>query len=392
MLVERIDPDWKWSRYRKVEMILSDDGLKVSYKVSYASTYRPVSDASTLHRSLAQAYQDHRASGKKIKAVLEDWLSRFGLLTGVVGTFSGNEFMREASQVWWIVQVFNVLRNYEHLDSSIGVDPAAIKGTDAITLRLDIPNPGWMVDMDENSIPYFWAIVKPSPEPTAMIDGTIRDHSDNISERNIEKSKVKWRVTYLELLEILGLTISQKLQGGMKMTFESLDRETMPVVKGSGDYKGYAVKGFPFLNVPRGRYGTRGGKIENPMNYTYKINPVLQPQDLLTYIWILCAEELTEIPSVDFDSCKNFEICRSVIKRSRSRSCKHCREMVHVLQGEDSTDAVGNTVPTLASKDSVNGLTVACDKSPTNRHEVRKPKQEYCSSTCRHRNALKLKN
>jgi hypothetical protein len=51
MLVERIDPDWQWTKYRKV-LLSRDDGPKVSYP----SKYRPAAEASTLHRSFAKAF------------------------------------------------------------------------------------------------------------------------------------------------------------------------------------------------------------------------------------------------------------------------------------------------------------------------------------------------
>ena len=111
--MERIDPDWQWTKYRKVSLS-EKEGLRPSYAIKY----QPILEASTLHRSLAQAYQAHRASGKKIQEVLEDWITRFGLISGTMELFDGNEFMKEASQVWWIVQVFDVLRNHENVDGT----------------------------------------------------------------------------------------------------------------------------------------------------------------------------------------------------------------------------------------------------------------------------------
>jgi hypothetical protein len=89
---------------------------------------------------------------------------------------------------------------------------------------------------------------------------------------------------YSELLEVLAITIRGKLQDGINLSFEQLDRETMAVAKGSGDSQGISITGFPFLNTPRGRYGNRGGKVDNPMEFTHKIDAVLQPKDLLTFI------------------------------------------------------------------------------------------------------------
>ena len=114
------------------------------------------------------------------------------------------------------------------------------------------------------------------------------------------------------------------------------------------------------------RYGTRGGKVENPLDYTHKIDAVLQPADLLTYIWMLCAEELTELPNVVFENCKAFEFCGNTIKRPTLRPCKYCRLQVS-LHSINRDQTVSDSAPVLAN---VHDVTVDCDKSPTNRHEV----------------------
>jgi len=369
MLVERIDPDWQWTKYRKVSV--SDKGV---LKPSYAIEYQPVLEASTLHRSLAQAYQDHRASGKKIQEVLENWISRFGLISGTMELFDGTEFMKEASQVWWIVQVFNVLRTHENPDRTIGIDPALVKSTDAVTLRLDIPNPGWLVGMDGDFVPYNWAIIKPPPEPTKMSDGTTNDHNDNISERKIGKDQIKWNVTYLELLEILGLTISKKLQDGVKLTFEALTQKPTKkaFVLGEAKLGEATLTGFPFLGSQRGRSGSRSDR-DIRLEDTYAIETVLQPKDLLTYIWMLCAEELTELPDVEFEPCKNFDECGNVLKRDRARACKHCNKLV----------VQRNSTYLLYKKSNADYADYfECSKSLTKIHEVRKHQREYCTQNC----------
>ena len=187
--------------------------------------------------------------------------------------------------------------------------------------------------------------------------------------------------------KILGLTISKKLQDGVKLTFESLNPETRPkeqVVKGFklGEAKlGEATfTGFPFLDVQRGRSGSRSdrkikkeelGNKSNPL--TYKIETVLQPKDLLTYIWMLCAEELTELPDVEFEPCKNFDECGNLLKRDRARACKHCNKLV-----------VQRNATYVVTKKSNAGYAdyFECSKSLTKVHEVRKHQREYCTQNC----------
>lgn len=291
MLVERIDPDWQWTRYRKVELS-RDDGPRLSF----SSKYRPASEAATLHRSLAKAFSDQRFKTTEIKdrqlrrsrrkEFLEHWLTSFGKLTAdeisddvknefapqFKGEFPSNDVMgkiqiqfdefhfnKEAGFVWWIVQVFDVLR-------SNNMDPAQVKDSDASGTMLDVPNPAQVASDDDGFFPFQRAVLDPLPAP--VLDGTVNDHSSYI-QRNISRTQEIWSVNYFELLEVLGLTISQKLEGGIKLTFELLDHDSMPVVK-----------------------------VENPLDYMHKIDEVIQPKDLLSYIWILCAEELTELANI----------------------------------------------------------------------------------------------
>ena len=109
--MERIDPDWQWTRYRKVDLS-RDDGPRLSYAIKY----RPASEAATLHRSFAKAFADQRFKTTEIKnralrkkrreQFLEHWLSSFGKLTADENEFNEFEFNKEAGFVWWIVQVF----------------------------------------------------------------------------------------------------------------------------------------------------------------------------------------------------------------------------------------------------------------------------------------------
>ena len=54
MRIEKINPDWQWTRYRKVTV------TRDSLITSYEQKYRPAFDADTLHRRLAKAYDDRR--------------------------------------------------------------------------------------------------------------------------------------------------------------------------------------------------------------------------------------------------------------------------------------------------------------------------------------------
>ena len=254
MLVERIDPDWQWTRYRKVELS-RDDGPRLSF----ASKYRPASEAATLHRSLAKAFSDQRFKTTEIKdrqlrrsrrkEFLEHWLTSFGKLTA--DEISDDVKSKFAPQ---FKGEFN------------NMGPAQVKDFDAFGTILDVPNPAQVASDDDGFFPFQRAVLDPPPAPA--IDGTVNDHSSYI-QRNISRTQEIWSVNYSELLDVLGLTISQKLEGGIKLTFELLDHDSMPVVK-----------------------------VETLLDYTHKIDEVIQPKDLLSYIWILCAEELTELANI----------------------------------------------------------------------------------------------
>ena len=407
MLVERINPDWQWTRYRKVSLS-RDDGPKLSYPIKY----RPTNDAATLHRSLAKAFSDQRFKTTEIKdrdlrrsrrkQFLEHWLTSFGKLKdeiiiplGVGDGFDEFHFNKEAGFVWWIVQVFDALRS----DSRVTAD---IQAVDAYGIMIDVPNPAKVASDDDDFFPFQRAALEPPPAPVASVDGkTVNDHSSYI-QRNIPRDQETWSVNYAELLEILGLTISGRLQDGVKLTLESMDRETMPVAKGTGDYDGYTITGFPFLDAQRGRFGSKGDKKfgskddkknVNPTEFTYKIESVLQPQDLLTYIWMLCLEELTELHDVEFDPCKNFNECGNVLKRDRARACKHCNKLVvqHKEAGFVWWSVVQrNSRYAIAKKADADYVDyVECSKSLTKVHEVRKHRREWCGTSCQSKNRAK---
>jgi len=401
MLVERINPDWQWTRYRKVSLS-RDDGPKLSYPIKY----RPTREASTLHRSFAKAFSDQRFKTTEIKDMklrrsrrkqfLEHWLTSFGKLKdeiviplGAGDGFDEFHFTKEAGFIWWIVQVFDLLRS----DSRVTVDVQAV---DAYGIMIDVPNPAQVASDDDDFLPFQRAIVEPPP-PVTAINGKVNDHGSYI-KRNISRDpreQETWSVNYAELLEILGLTISERLQDGVKLTLESMDHENMPVAKGTGDYSGYTIKGFPFLDARRGGFGGKGDKAfgskddkkhVNPTEFTYKIESVLQPQDLLTYIWMLCLEELTELLDVEFDQCTNFDECGNVLKRDRARACKHCNKIV--VQHKEAGFVWWSVIQrksTYAHAKKTNADYVdyvECSKSLTKVHEVRKHRRIWCAPSC----------
>ena len=401
MLAERIDPDWQWKRYRNVELT-RDDGPKLSY----ATTYFPVSDAPTLHRSLAKAFEDQRFKTTEIKdrdlrrrrrkQFLEHWLTYFGKLTAdkaviadevkdkfspqlkgefpsndVMGKiqeqFTGNqfdefEFNKQAGFVWWIVQVFDALRSRD-------LNPAEVDALDAATIiMIDVPNPAKVASDEDNFFPFQRAILDPQPPRT-----------ESYIQRQIPREQDTWSVNYLELLEVLATTIRTKLQDGVKLTFADLEPQKESVTAFTlGEVKlGEAtLTGFPFLDVPRGRTGSRlSHEIEldkeTPLNL--KIETVLQPKDLLSFIWMLCAEELVELPEFEFEPCQNFDECGNVLKRPRVRICQHCNRQViqrastYVLYKKSDDDGVDD---------------VGCAKSSSRAHEARPHQRKYCAPSC----------
>jgi len=365
MLAGRIDPDWRWTRYRKVELS-RDDGPKLSYAI----TYFPTSDAPTLHRSLAKAFEDQRFKTTEIKdrdlrrsrrkQFLEHWLTYFGLLDS--NDFNEFEFNTEAGFVWWVVQVFDALRSRD-------LNPAEVDALDAATtIMIDVPNPAKVASDESNFFPFQRAILDPQPPKT-----------ESYIKRQISREQDTWSVNYLELLEVLATTIRTKLQDGVKLTFAELEPRKESVkafVLGEAKLGEATLTGFPFLDVPRGRTGSRlSHEIEldkeSPLNL--KIETVLQPKDLLSFIWMLCAEELVELPEFEFEPCQNFDECGNVLKRPRVRICQHCNRQV--IQ-RAATYALYKTT------DDDDVADVTCDKSSTRAHEARPHRRKYCAPSC----------
>ena len=361
MLAGRIDPDWRWTRYRKVELS-RDDGPKLSYAI----TYFPTSDAPTLHRSLAKAFEDQRFKTTEIKdrdlrrsrrkQFLEHWLTYFGLLDS--NDFNEFEFNTEAGFVWWVVQVFDALRSRD-------LNPAEVDALDAATtIMIDVPNPAKVASDESNFFPFQRAILDPQPPKT-----------ESYIKRQISREQDTWSVNYLELLEVLATTIRTKLQDGVKLTFAELEPRKESVkafVLGEAKLGEATLTGFPFLGSQRGRSGSRSDR-DIRLEDTYAIETVLQPKDLLTYIWMLCAEELTELPDVEFEPCKNFDECGNVLKRDRARACKHCNKLV----------VQRNSTYLLYKKSNADYADYfECSKSLTKIHEVRKHQREYCTQNC----------
>ena len=402
MRIEKINPDWQWTRYRKVTV------TRDSLITSYEQKYRPASDAVTLHRRLAKAYDDRRIRRVKIYDVLENWLSLFGVLSGDIEDLDKNDFMKEAGQVWWIVQVFNALRNYEY-DGTVGLDPTTIKNSNALEIRINVPNPSRVAGPGDGFFPYDWA-TRPPLEPETAISGNTIAEIVYTSERNISANQGIWQVTYFDLLEVIAKTIHRKVQGSVEITFGALSTIVL-------EEQGVNPADFTFLNVSRDKFGSSKipEKNANPTNNTYRIEPVLQPKDLLGYIWMLVAEEFTEIPTVNFENCKGFNNCGNVLKRTRSRSCRYCRLMVYAVTSyqigdiEKNDDLINQAVPihlrreewgdsgkrvvegimTLVSNANGNGEDDYCAKSPNNLHSMRKYQRKWCSSTCQVKNRKK---
>ena len=139
---------------------------------------------------------------------------------------------------------------------------------------------------------------------------------------------------------------------------------------------------------------------------------MLCPKDLLAYIWLLVAEEFTEIPNVDFVNCKGFADCGNTLKRARSRPCKHCQKSVYSVTSYQSSDLsqtddlINQAVPVHLQREewgdsensTIQGVTVLvhkdddgretdlCTKSPDELHEQETSKKEWCNPTCRSKN------
>lgn len=409
MRIKKLNPDWQWTRYQKVT------ATRDNFITSNEKKYWPGLDGATLHRRLSRAYDDQRIRQIRIVSVVADWLSKFGVLWGSIDDFDERRFIREAGQVWWVVQVFNMLRNYEYY-GEVGLNPAAIESTDALTLILNVPNPRRVKGMDNNFPPHEWA-TRPPLESETSLTGNDIDQNFQASERNISTKAATWQITYLDLLEVVAITIRKKLQGRVELDFESLNSKVFTHSKTQPETATRTE--FSFLNVPRDKNGIRTQpKIpfeeqNNPLGYGYKIDAVLRPKDLLGYIWLLVAEEFTEIPNIDFVNCKGFSNCGNTLKRARSRACRHCQKFVYSVTSYQSSDLaqtddlINQAVPVHLQREewgdsknsTVQDVTVLihknsngresdlCDKSPDSLHEQRAPQKEWCSPTCRSENS-----
>lgn len=409
MHVEKLNPDWQWTRYQKVT------ATRDSFITSNEQKYWPGLDGETLHRRLSRAYDDQRIRQIKIVDIVSNWLSEFGVLSGDIDDFNEHGFIQEAGHVWWMIQVFNMLRSYEYY-GDVGLDPAAIDSTDALTLMLNVPNPRRIKGADSNFPPYEWA-TRPALEAKASLTGNVINQNFQASERNLSIKSATWQITYLDLLEVLAITIRKKLNDNVQLDFESLNSKE--ITRNETQSETAPLREFSFLNVPRDANGIRTQpKISTegqatPLGYGYKIDTVLCPKDLLAYIWLLVAEEFTEIPNVDFVNCKGFSNCENTLKRARSRACKHCQKSIYSVTSYQSSDLsqaddlINQAVPVHLQREewgdsensTVQGVTVLihkdddgretdlCNKSPDGSHEQETPKKEWCSPTCRSKNS-----
>ena len=409
MRVEKLNPDWQWTRYQKVT------ATRDNFITSDEQKYWPGLDGETLHRRLSRAYHDQRIRQIKIVDIVSTWLTEFGVLSGDIDEFDEHGFIQEAGHAWWMIQVFNMLRSYEYY-GDVGLDPAAIKSTDALTLILNVPNPRRLKGVDNNFPPYEWA-TRPALEEKTSLTRNVTNKNSQASERNISIKSATWQITYLDLLEVLAITIRKKLKGKVEIDFESLQSEEIPHTETQSETA--PLREFNFLNVPRNENGIRmqpklpTGEQDIPLDYGYKIDAVLYPKDLLAYIWLLIAEEFTEIPNVDFVNCKGFDKCENTLKRARSRACKHCQKSVYPVTSYQSSDLsqaddlINQAVPVHLRREewgdgensTVQGVTVLihkdddgretdlCNKSPDGLHEQQTPEKEWCSPACRSKNS-----
>ena len=408
MRVEKLNPDWQWTRYQKVT------ATRDNFITSNEQKYWPGLDGETLHRRLSRAYDDQRIRQIKIVDIVSNWLSEFGVLSGGIDEFDEHGFIQEAGHVWWMIQVFNVLRSYEYY-GAVGLDPAAIDSTDALTLMLNVPNPRRIKGADSNFPPYEWA-TRPALETKASLTENVINQNFQASERNLSIKSATWQITYLDLLEVLAITIRKKLNDNVQLDFETLNSKEITHTETQSETA--LLREFSFLNVPRDANGIRTQpkiSIEEqatPLGYGYKIDAVLCPKDLLAYIWLLVAEEFTEIPNVDFVNCKGFADCGNTLKRARSRPCKHCQKSVYSVTSYQSSDLsqtddlINQAVPVHLQREewgdsensTIQGVTVLvhkdddgretdlCTKSPDELHEQETSKKEWCNPTCRSKN------
>ena len=160
MKIERINPDFEWTRYRNITAV--EDAASVSFPQRYKAPYA----SSTAHRRLSKAYADNAVSPlahahKEAGFVIAHWLGDYGFLTtefrnessatpyvlsasseksagDILTTGKGvfefdqvrnpllfEHFFSTAGEVWWTVQVLEALRNTEH-DGKIGLNPKEI--------------------------------------------------------------------------------------------------------------------------------------------------------------------------------------------------------------------------------------------------------------------------
>jgi len=382
MKIERINPDFEWTRYRNITAV--EDAASVSFPQRYKAPYA----SSTAHRRLSKAYADNAVSPlahahKEAGFVIAHWLGDYGFLTtefrnessatpyvlsasseksagDILTTGKGvfefdqvrnpllfEHFFSTAGEVWWTVQVLAALRNTEH-DGKIGLNPKEITRLASKSINVTIPNPERVLN------------------PRFPTSGGAREFN-NSDFLEPDRSADTWTINYLDVLSFVSDLIRTRLEGRVDLAFENSQ--------------------YPnnFADSPRDREGSlQGTKRDSAGNFletrsdtdTHKVQGVLQPKDLTAFIWLLLAEDFEEIPNFEYDNCNGYDDreiedadgrtrtvlgCGNVLKRRRVRACLHCNAMVsvHDLDSEECPK---------------NGL-----------HSHRKHQRSWCSLSCRSR-------
>ena len=392
MYQKKINPEFKWKRYRNVT---SKTG---SVTGGFPQIYRPTFEAATAHRRLAKAYEEGVLSplsgeNRSQSFIVSQWLSHYGLLYSEThfnnidikiqkdkdleieinvnknGKFF-DDFFTHAGVVWWIVQVFNLFRRIEH-NKEIGLNPSKITRLEATFLKLNVPNPLRVRPAPSSNLTFM---------PANWADQKIPANEAFQSQINLSNSATTWDTTYLDLLKLIGETIQKNLADDVQFTFVNWANN--------------------FVDYPRNNYEKYQG-VSND-NATYKVQGFFQPKTLSAFIWLLLAEEFEEIPNIDFENCAGYfdkEIanrdgktkqvigCKNVLKRSRVRACKYCNKLVFKKKEKPDSNN-GRLLLTTAQ-----GITKCTSKkTPRNLHEHRDHQRIWCSLYCRSRFNTKSEN
>ena len=257
--INRINPDWTWSKVSPN----TETGL---------IEWRPPYEAPALHLTLADRYQQFLDKELGAAEFLEGWARDFGYLDAEAREAVGFvDHIEESRRVWWVVQVLNVF-------TEENIDPEQMQILQADRERYAVPNPMYGMEPPQDQQRQV------APDVTYNVRGEYDWIADRLAWDHLRSNDPgTWETSYGVLIGAVMGTIDEYLQRHTSQVYES-----------------------PW-NIKRDRFGRRmRGKVDTA---THRFQRVIEPGDLLGYIWLRIADHFEDGINLKYYECEGFERC-----------------------------------------------------------------------------------